>query len=89
MLGIEHDTVEHYDGIDKDTWTPTDRQIEVDIPRCHQYNSLLASPEGHRKFKRVLKAWVRTNPHYVYWQARRQKRQKFLWNTERQKILIQ
>ena len=34
-----------------------------------QYNSLLASAEGHRKFKRVLKAWVATNPQYVYWQG--------------------
>ena len=34
-----------------------------------QYNNLLASPEGHRKFKRVLKAWVSANPQYVYWQG--------------------
>lgn len=26
-----------------------DRQIEVDIPRCHQYNELMSSPEAHRK----------------------------------------
>ena len=46
-----------------------DRQIEVDIPRCHQYNELLASPQGHRKLKRVLKAWVMSNPQLVYWQG--------------------
>lgn len=69
LLGIEHDTQAHYQAIDKESWTPTDRQIEVDIPRCHQYSNLLASPEGHRKFKRVLKAWVATNPQYVYWQG--------------------
>ena len=102
LLGIEHDVQAKYAAIDKETWTPTDRQIEVDIPRCHQvrhcralatyqlkiyftyliksiigliaiylfqYNSLLASAEGHRKFKRVLKAWVATNPQYVYWQG--------------------
>ena len=69
LLGIDHDVQAAYDAIDKESWTPTDRQIEVDIPRCHQYNNLLASPEGHRKFKRVLKAWVATNPQYVYWQG--------------------
>jgi len=69
LLGVEHDTVAAYAAVDKVTWTPTDRQIEVDIPRCHQYNPLLASPEGHRKFKRVLKAWVSANPQYVYWQG--------------------
>lgn len=44
-------------------------QIEVDIPRCHQYNELLSSKEGHLKLKRVLKAWVISHPEYVYWQG--------------------
>ena len=39
------------------------------VPRCHQYNELLASPEGHRKLKRVLKSWVADNPGLVYWQG--------------------
>ncbi|XP_040578650.1 TBC domain-containing protein kinase-like protein [Lepeophtheirus salmonis] len=69
LLGIDYDVLSRYNDIDKESWTATDRQIEVDIPRCHQYNNLLASTEGHRKFKRVLKAWVVTNPHYVYWQG--------------------
>ncbi|KAK2116080.1 hypothetical protein P7K49_006706 [Saguinus oedipus] len=43
--------------------------IEVDIPRCHQYDELLSSPEGHAKFRRVLKAWVVSHPDLVYWQA--------------------
>ncbi len=38
LLGVEGDVAGEYDGIDKETWTPTDRQIEVDIPRCHQVN---------------------------------------------------
>ncbi|ELW64115.1 TBC domain-containing protein kinase-like protein [Tupaia chinensis] len=58
-----------YDAIDKDTPIPTDRQIEVDIPRCHQYDELLSSPEGHAKFRRVLKAWVVSHPDLVYWQG--------------------
>uniref|UniRef100_A0A6I8SIM5 TBC domain-containing protein kinase-like protein n=1 Tax=Xenopus tropicalis TaxID=8364 RepID=A0A6I8SIM5_XENTR len=60
---------EKYDMIDKDTPIPTDRQIEVDIPRCHQYDELLSSPEGHAKFRRVLKAWVVSHPNLVYWQG--------------------
>uniref|UniRef100_A0A8C1YUZ8 TBC domain-containing protein kinase-like protein n=1 Tax=Cyprinus carpio TaxID=7962 RepID=A0A8C1YUZ8_CYPCA len=58
-----------YDGIDKDTPIPTDRQIEVDIPRCHQYDELLSSPLGQIKFRRVLKAWVVSHPDLVYWQG--------------------
>ncbi|KAK2151091.1 hypothetical protein LSH36_376g04007 [Paralvinella palmiformis] len=69
MLDIHGDVVGIYDAIDKETPTITDRQIEVDIPRCHQYNELLSSPMGHAKFKRLLKAWVVSHPHYVYWQG--------------------
>ncbi|XP_068141174.1 TBC domain-containing protein kinase-like protein [Drosophila tropicalis] len=58
-----------YGKIDKFTATSTDRQIEVDIPRCHQYDELLSSPDGHRKLKRLLKAWVTAHPQYVYWQG--------------------
>ena len=69
VLGITQDVVTQYRNVDKETPNPVDRQIEVDIPRCHQYNELLASEEGHRKLKRVLKAWVVSNPELVYWQG--------------------
>lgn len=41
----------------------------MDIPRCHQYSELLSSGAGHERLQRLLKAWVRDNPHYVYWQG--------------------
>lgn len=44
-------------------------QIEVDIPRCHQYNPLMASSEAHAKLKRILKAWITEHPQFVYWQG--------------------
>ncbi|CAJ1052387.1 TBC domain-containing protein kinase-like protein isoform X1 [Xyrichtys novacula] len=69
LLGIEGDIQAKYESIDKDTPIPTDRQIEVDIPRCHQYDELLSSPQGHVKFRRVLKAWVVSHPELVYWQG--------------------
>ncbi|XP_061534602.1 TBC domain-containing protein kinase-like protein [Phycodurus eques] len=69
LLGIEGDIQAKYASIDKDTPIPTDRQIEVDIPRCHQYDELLSSPQGHVKFRRVLKAWVVSHPDLVYWQG--------------------
>ncbi|KAK2493702.1 hypothetical protein MC885_006470, partial [Smutsia gigantea] len=69
LLGVEGAIHAKYDAIDKDTPIPTDRQIEVDIPRCHQYDELLSSPEGHAKFRHVLKAWVVSHPDLVYWQG--------------------
>ena len=45
-----------YNRINREHIAPTViRQLEVDIPRCHQYDELLSSPEGHRKMKNVLK----------------------------------
>ncbi|KAJ8874424.1 hypothetical protein PR048_025273 [Dryococelus australis] len=69
LLRIAGDVLNIYISIDKETPTHMDRQIEVDIPRCHQYDELLSSSEGHKKFKRVLKAWVVSHPQYVYWQG--------------------
>ena len=66
---VQGDIQAYYAAIDKDSEHATDRQIAVDIPRCHQYNHLLSSSQGHRKFKRVLKSWVISHPHLVYWQG--------------------
>ncbi|XP_031637327.1 TBC domain-containing protein kinase-like protein isoform X2 [Contarinia nasturtii] len=67
LLNVMED--KSFEAIDKFTPNQTDRQIEVDIPRCHQYDELLSSPEGHQKLKRILKAWVKAHPQYVYWQG--------------------
>ncbi|KAA0201805.1 hypothetical protein HAZT_HAZT006473 [Hyalella azteca] len=69
LLGVDGDTISTYAEIDKVTPTSTDRQIEVDIPRCHQYDELLSSPRAHQKFTRLLKAWVVSHPGLVYWQG--------------------
>ncbi|CAI8006071.1 TBC domain-containing protein kinase-like protein, partial [Geodia barretti] len=69
LLGVKGDIQEEYAAIDKDTEQLTDRQIDVDIPRCHQYDTLLSSRDGHCKFKRILKAWIGSHPALVYWQG--------------------
>ena len=69
LLNVTGDIFNMYDRIDKESFTSTDRQIEVDIPRCHQYSHLLASPTAHVKFKRILKAWVVSQENLVYWQG--------------------
>jgi len=71
ILNVKWSDLLIYEQIDKITATPTDRQISVDIPRCHQYNDLLASPQGHQKLTRILKAWLRHNESKgdVYWQG--------------------
>ncbi|CAD6187272.1 unnamed protein product [Caenorhabditis auriculariae] len=48
---------------------PSDRQLDVDIPRCHQYEEMMTSPAAHAALRRLLKAWLLTNERYVYWQG--------------------
>lgn len=70
VLSISHRELYLYRRIAKETNINTDRQISVDIPRCHQYNELLSSPSGHVKLKKILKAWLKHNESiYVYWQG--------------------
>ncbi|CAG8798972.1 9020_t:CDS:2, partial [Racocetra persica] len=71
ILGVNGDYQAIYDAYDKETEkeTSTDRQIDVDVPRCHQYHQLLSSPVGHEKLKRLLKCFVAANnQNLVYWQ---------------------
>jgi hypothetical protein len=69
LLGVDGDYTAFYDTILKEQEDSIDRQIEVDIPRCHQYHQLLCTPMAHLRMKRVLKAWLAVNPDYVYWQG--------------------
>lgn len=49
--------------------TTNDRQIAVDIPRCHQYVERLASLDGHVRIRQAVKEWLVLHPSYVYWQG--------------------
>ncbi|KAJ3104208.1 hypothetical protein HDU97_009463 [Phlyctochytrium planicorne] len=69
LLGVKGDPDIEYDAIDKESEHDVDRQLDLDIPRCHQYSELLASTEGHAKLRRILKAWSQTQTKYVYWQG--------------------
>lgn len=71
ILNVKWSQLDEYEKEYKSSVTTTDRQISVDIPRCHQYNELLASKAGHAKLTRILKAWLQKNDDqgYVYWQG--------------------
>ncbi|AYU75573.1 Rab-GTPase-TBC domain containing protein, putative [Leishmania donovani] len=49
--------------------TPHDRQLSVDIPRCHAYHPLLSSSSGSAQLKRILRAWLYLHPEHAYWQG--------------------
>lgn len=46
ILEVPADIEEIYEAIDKESPGSTDHQLAVDIPRCHQYDNMLASPTG-------------------------------------------
>jgi hypothetical protein len=49
--------------------TACDRQIAVDIPRCHQYHPLLRTTDGHNRIHAAIKLWLALNPSLRYWQG--------------------
>jgi hypothetical protein len=69
ILGVDGDPQVRYDALDKETVTDTDKQLDLDIPRCHQYDNLLSSPIGQVQLRRVIKAWLRVETDLVYWQG--------------------
>lgn len=58
---MKGDAEARYRSFDKESVMSSDRQIDVDVPRCHQYDELLSSSLGHSKMKRVIKAWLRAH----------------------------
>jgi TBC domain-containing protein kinase-like protein len=58
-----------YSAIDLSQPMKMDRQITLDVLRCHQYHHTLSSPEGQDSLRRVLKAWIITHPELQYWQG--------------------
>eukprot|EP01147_Barroeca_monosierra_P005492 gene5492-7184_t len=69
LLNVSTRSINLYAKLDKDKKNSIDHQLDVDIPRCHQYDILLSSPTGHGALKRVLKGWVIAHPHLTYWQG--------------------
>ena len=70
ILGIKGDPDLYYQEFDDSTPCDTDRQLDLDIPRCHQYHDYLSTPLGHLKLKRILRAWIKSEKgKLVYWQG--------------------
>uniref|UniRef100_A0A0N4ZHR5 TBC domain-containing protein kinase-like protein n=1 Tax=Parastrongyloides trichosuri TaxID=131310 RepID=A0A0N4ZHR5_PARTI len=69
LLDVHDDVNIDFDQLDTFPEQASDRQLMVDIPRCHQYEELMTSPAAHIQLKKLLKAWLLANPNYVYWQG--------------------
>jgi TBC domain-containing protein kinase-like protein len=48
---------------------PSDRQVELDIVRCHQYLDLISCDTGQSKLKHILRIWIRRQDALEYWQG--------------------
>ncbi len=70
MLNVRGEPELLYEDYNTGEPSDSDRQLDLDIPRCHQYHELLSTPLGHEKLKRLLKAWIKCeNGRQVYWQG--------------------
>jgi TBC domain-containing protein kinase-like protein len=63
------DTPEDFAYIDCISEQISDRQLQVDIPRCHQYDELMLTSAAHYKLKQILKSWLWSEKKYTYWQG--------------------
>ncbi|OAF67949.1 hypothetical protein A3Q56_04326, partial [Intoshia linei] len=46
-----------------------DKQLAVDLPRCHKYYSLLNNNIGREKIRQVILKWISSDQKNVYWQG--------------------
>lgn len=70
LLDIRGDPSVEYAKHDPEKPGDSDRQLDLDVPRCHQGDPLLATPEAHTSLKRILKAWIEEEKgRMVYWQG--------------------
>ncbi|PRP83678.1 TBC domain-containing protein kinase-like protein-like [Planoprotostelium fungivorum] len=70
ILGVPVDTKSIFNSYDYISEGPADKQIDLDIPRCHQYNKRMASPKAREGLKTILKCWVaKYDGELVYWQG--------------------
>lgn len=63
------DAYDEFATVDCITEQVSDRQLQVDIPRCHQYDELMVTPAAHYKLKQILKSWLWSERKYTYWQG--------------------
>eukprot|EP01117_Protostelium_nocturnum_P008374 TRINITY_DN2991_c0_g1_i1.p1 TRINITY_DN2991_c0_g1~~TRINITY_DN2991_c0_g1_i1.p1 ORF type:complete len:983 (-),score=137.22 TRINITY_DN2991_c0_g1_i1:79-3027(-) len=70
ILGVPKDTETVFNSYDYISDGPADKQIDLDIPRCHQYNKIISTPHSRKGLKTILKCWVaKHRGHLVYWQG--------------------
>ncbi|KAI9026848.1 rab-GTPase-TBC domain-containing protein [Hyaloraphidium curvatum] len=70
LLGIRGDPSVAYGFHDLAADSDADRQLDLDIPRCHQYDDAMATPQGHAALRRLLKGLLAAERgRVVYWQG--------------------
>ncbi|CAJ0583288.1 unnamed protein product, partial [Mesorhabditis spiculigera] len=69
LLNVTEASTWTFEDLDTFSSHPSDSQLEVDIPRCHQYEELMTSATAQAKLKRLVKAYLRGHPECVYWQG--------------------
>lgn len=70
LLGVDEDDGGYYNFLEECKLTqPLQRQLAVDIQRCHQYLPFFNSPYGRARLERILQLWLWVNPQVSYFQG--------------------
>lgn len=46
-----------------------ERQLDLDLPRCHPYHALLSNPIGRQLMRNIIRRLLKHNKDIVYWQG--------------------
>mmetsp|Transcript_6489 Transcript_6489/g.11349 ORF Transcript_6489/g.11349 Transcript_6489/m.11349 type:complete len:761 (-) Transcript_6489:2527-4809(-) len=70
LLDVDEDDGGYYNFLEECKISqPIQRQLAVDIQRCHQYLPFLSSPYGKARLERILQLWLWSNPQVSYYQG--------------------
>ncbi|CAI2355667.1 unnamed protein product [Caenorhabditis sp. 36 PRJEB53466] len=70
FLGISETSRTVIRGLDLMSPHESDRQLDVDLPRCHQYDRNMTTPHVQDSLRKIIKGWLLIpGCEHVYWQG--------------------
>ncbi|KAI3652757.1 hypothetical protein MP228_002182 [Amoeboaphelidium protococcarum] len=69
LLDIQQSCADQFHQVDSTQQMEVDKQLDLDLPRCHPYHKQIASYYGRGMLRQIIKAWMLSNNGLVYWQG--------------------
>ncbi|KAI3638305.1 hypothetical protein MIR68_003916 [Amoeboaphelidium protococcarum] len=69
LFDIRQSCAEQFHQVDSTQQMEVDKQLDLDLPRCHPYHKQIASYYGRGMLRQIIKAYLLNNNGLVYWQG--------------------